>query len=82
MQQQLNLTSCVRYFRSCFKLVSAVPRPRFVVLSPCKGYGYVTFKDKQGLLQALDMTPLSLNNRNLRVEVAKPQNRRGAQLLY
>lgn len=55
------------------------PSPLF--LSFCKGFGYVTFKDKEGLLRALEMTQLTLNNRNLRVEVAKPQNRRGAQVL-
>lgn len=45
-----------------------------------KGFGYVTFKDKDGLLKALKMTGLNLGGRNLRVEVAKPQrggNRRG-----
>ena len=45
-----------------------------------KGFGYVTFKDKEGLLKALTMTGRNLGGRNLRVEVAKPPrggNRRG-----
>lgn len=49
-----------------------------------KGFGYVTFKDKDGLLQGLKMTGLNLGGRNLRVEVAKPQrggNRRGESSL-
>ena len=41
----------------------------------------MTFADKEGLLQALKMTSLTLGGRTLRVEVAKPQrgggNRRG-----
>lgn len=63
-----------------FSLFFTLCCPSIVFTICLKGFGYVTFKDKDGLLKALKMTGLNLSGRNLRVEVAKPQrggNRRG-----
>ncbi|CAN0521151.1 unnamed protein product, partial [Scytosiphon promiscuus] len=52
-----------------------------------QGFGYVTFAEKGGLLQALKMSQEQMAGRSLRVEVAKPQqnraggNRRGERCL-
>lgn len=42
-----------------------------------KGLGYVTFREKEGLVKALSMSQEQIGGRSLRVEVAKPQPNRG-----
>lgn len=59
-------------------------RPSATSASVSKGFGYVTFGDREGLLQALDMMNNELGGRSVRVEVARARSgdrgggRRGA----
>lgn len=79
--RNVDLTHFLSFFAPFSFHLFPFPFFPFVVKTPhLKGFGYVTFKDKDGLLKALKMTGLNMGGRNLRVEVAKPQrggNRRG-----